>query len=150
MGGPMARRLLAAGVDLTVQTRTASHAQGLIAAGARVVESPAELAAGVDVLLACLLDDEVIEAVWLGQAGILEGARPGQVLVEHGTFDPALAQRISRGASEIGASFLDVPVTGGPEGAEKGELVLMAGGGRSWRRIAARWSAPGAAARACS
>lgn len=123
MGGRMARRLADAGHDLCVWNRTSARTAGYVAAA-----TPAELAAGSTVVIACLLDDAAVERVYLAGDGILAGVRPGTVLVEHGTFSPALAVRVGERAAEAGAAFLDIPVTGGPEGAAAGTLVGMAGG----------------------
>ncbi len=128
MGGAMARRLLAAGHEVVVHNRTVARAEALAAHGARVATSPAEVAAAADPVFACLLDGPAVEDVWLGPEGIVAAARPGQVLVEHGTFAPALAREVAAAAAARGAAFLDVPVTGGPEGARAGTLVAMAGG----------------------
>jgi 3-hydroxyisobutyrate dehydrogenase-like beta-hydroxyacid dehydrogenase len=128
MGRPMARRLLAAGAPLVVQTRTAAHAHETARAGAEVVATPAAVAARCDVVCSCLLDSHAVRQVYLGPAGLLSAARPGQVLLEHGTFDPALARELGAAARSVGAAFLDAPVTGGPEGAAAGRLVTMVGG----------------------
>jgi 3-hydroxyisobutyrate dehydrogenase-like beta-hydroxyacid dehydrogenase len=86
------------------------------------------LASECRVIFSCLLDGDAVEQVYLGSAGLLEGASAGSVLVEHGTFDPAVARRAQRAARKRGADFLDAPVTGGPEGAAAGSLVAMVGG----------------------
>jgi 3-hydroxyisobutyrate dehydrogenase-like beta-hydroxyacid dehydrogenase len=124
----MASRLLEKAGALVVQTRTAAHGAAVAALGAELAETPAGVAARCRVVLSCLLDSDVVEHVYLGPAGLLESPRPGQVFVEHGTFDPRLARRLGAAAAERGARFLDAPVTGGPEGAEAGALVCMVGG----------------------
>ncbi|PRX46618.1 2-hydroxy-3-oxopropionate reductase [Prauserella shujinwangii] len=128
MGTPMAGRLLARGHRLTVHNRTRARAAELERAGARWAATPAEVAARSGVVLSCLRDTAAVESVYLGPGGLLEAARPGHVFAEHGTFDPALARSLAGAAARHGASFLDIPVTGGAEGASRGELAAMAGG----------------------
>lgn len=123
LGGRMTPRLVAAGHDVKVWNRTAARADGY-----RLADSPAELAREVPVVFGCLFDDDAVERVYLADDGLLAGVGAGSVLIEHGTFSPALAERIASAAADRGAVFLDVPVTGGPEGAEAGTLVGMAGG----------------------
>jgi 3-hydroxyisobutyrate dehydrogenase-like beta-hydroxyacid dehydrogenase len=128
MGGRIAQRLLAAGRTIVVWDRTREKARALVPDGAIVAESPAELSAQCDIVLGCLLDDVAVEQVYSGSQGLLVAARPGQLLIEHGTFSPARARALQEVASAKGADFLDAPVTGGPEGAASGELVIMVGG----------------------
>jgi 3-hydroxyisobutyrate dehydrogenase-like beta-hydroxyacid dehydrogenase len=124
----MASRLIQGGSSLVVQTRTTDHGSSLAAQGAEQVFTPAEVASRCAVVFSCLLDNDVVEHVYLGRDGLLESPRSGQVFVEHGTFDPRLARRLAGLAAEHGARFLDAPITGGAEGAEAGALVCMAGG----------------------
>jgi 3-hydroxyisobutyrate dehydrogenase-like beta-hydroxyacid dehydrogenase len=123
MGERMAARLVAAGHPVVVWTRS-----GRTLVGALSASTPADLAARVDLVAGCLLDDAAVEAVYLGDDGLLAGAARGTVLLEHGTFSPALARRVGDEAAGRGLAFLDAPVTGGPEGAADGTLVTMVGG----------------------
>jgi 3-hydroxyisobutyrate dehydrogenase-like beta-hydroxyacid dehydrogenase len=77
--------------------------------------------------LSCLLNDAVIEKVYLGD-GLLDAMRPGSLLVEHGTFSPGLSRRLFAAAEGVGVDFVDAPVSGGALGASAGRLVCMAGG----------------------
>jgi 3-hydroxyisobutyrate dehydrogenase-like beta-hydroxyacid dehydrogenase len=131
MGSGMVKRLLEAGSTVTIWARTPAKVQHLVDAGATFAESPANVAEDSDIVLGCLLDSEVIRAIYLGSShaeGLVHRARPTQIFVEHATFDPALAQTISEALNTRGASFLDAPVSGGPAGAEAGTLVSMIGG----------------------
>lgn len=128
MGSRMAGRLLDRGHAVVVHNRTRDREQPLVARGARSAESPQDLAAKADIVVGCLLHDASIEQVYDGSDGLLAGSRPGQVFVEHATFSPALAQRLAADLEARGASFVDAPVSGGPEGAEAGTLTVMAGG----------------------
>ena len=128
MGSRMAARLLARGYDVVVHNRTREREEPLVALGARSADSPAAVAAAADVVLGCLLHDDAVAEVYCGAGGLVARSRPGQVFVEHATFSPALAQRLSADLHARGASFVDAPVSGGPEGADAGTLTIMAGG----------------------
>lgn len=128
MGRPMAHNLLRAGFPLVVFTRTASRAAPLVEAGADVAGSVAALAARCDVVVACLDTVAASEAVFLGDDGVAAHARPGALWIDHATITPALAVRLGAEAEARGMAFLDAPVSGGPEGAAKGTLAIMAGG----------------------
>ena len=131
MGAPMARHLAQAGHRVTVYNRTASRAQDWVAAhGGRSAATPAEAAAGQDVVLACLGNDADLAAVMLGEsgAGALAAMAHGALFVDHTTVSPAIARRIAAAASERGVLALDAPVSGGQAGAEAGRLAIMCGG----------------------
>jgi 3-hydroxyisobutyrate dehydrogenase-like beta-hydroxyacid dehydrogenase len=128
MGRPMGANLLKAGFPLVVWNRTRGRAEALAQQGARVAASPREAAAACDVLLTMVSDPPALESVLWGADGALAGLRRGSAYVDSSTVSPALARRIAVACAERGAEFLDAPVTGGTWGAEKGELVFMAGG----------------------
>lgn len=128
MGSPMARNLLKAGFPLTVWNRTRAKAEKLGQEGAKVANSPQEVAADSDVLITIVSDPPALEQVLYGANGALSELKKGSVLIDSSTVSPALARRIAKSCSERGVDFLDAPVTGGTWGAEKGELVFMIGG----------------------
>ncbi|MGW3150293.1 NAD(P)-dependent oxidoreductase [Streptomyces sp. NPDC001177] len=128
MGLPMARHLLAAGYPVAVYARTPSKVAALARAGATLVDTPARLAAENDVIIGCLLDEKAVRAVYHGTEGVLAQVRAGHLLVEHGTFAPRVAHSLAVRAAELGAGFVDAPVTGGPQRAREGRLTGMAGG----------------------
>ena len=128
MGSRMAARLLQRGYDVVVHNRTREREAPLVALGARPAESLAELAYAADIVLGCLLHDAAVEEVYCGPHGLIANCRQDQVFVEHATFSPALARRITTDLEAGGASFVDAPVSGGPEGADAGTLTVMAGG----------------------
>src|ERR1700691_2133729 len=129
MGKPMAHNLLKAGFPLTVWNRTASKADDLVRAGAKLAANPREVAERSDVLITIVSDPPALEEV-LYKQGALEGLRRGTVLVDSSTVSPDLARKVAAACSERGVDFLDAPVTGGTWGAEKGELVYMIGGSK--------------------
>jgi 3-hydroxyisobutyrate dehydrogenase len=128
MGQGMARNLLKAGFDLTVWNRTASKADDLAVAGAKVAAGPADLAARCDVILICVSDTPDVQQVILGEGGIIEGIRPGSLVIDHSTISPQVTREIAARLAEKGAYMLDAPISGGSEGAAKGTLSLMVGG----------------------
>lgn len=128
MGAPMCRNLLAAGVPLTVHNRSPGRAEMLARDGATVATSVGELAASNDVIIACLDTVAASDMVFLSTDGVVVHARPGSLLIDHGTISPTLAERIAREAQGRGLAFLDAPVSGGPEGAADGTLAIMVGG----------------------
>ncbi|MBK8247824.1 MAG: NAD(P)-dependent oxidoreductase [Gemmatimonadetes bacterium] len=128
MGMPMCRNLLAKGNSLLVFNRTASKAAPLAEAGATVAPTIQELARRSDVVITCLDTTLASEVSWLYAEGIVACARPGTLLIDHGTIPPALARRVDAAARERGQCFIDAPVSGGPEGAERGTLAIMMGG----------------------
>ena len=129
MGLPMCRRLLAAGYPLTVWNRNPAKCAPLVEAGARQVATPAELCEQADVVMLCLADTAVVREVVFGPAGVAEGAKPGQLLVDFSSLEPtATREMAAQLASKTGMAWLDTPVSGGVVGAEAGSLAIMVGG----------------------
>jgi 3-hydroxyisobutyrate dehydrogenase-like beta-hydroxyacid dehydrogenase len=134
MGQPMGLNLLKAGYSLTVWNRTASKAEALVAAGAKLANSARDVAAASDVLITIVSDPPALEGVLWGAAGssqdsgALGALRPGSIYIDSSTVSPVLARKIAAACTERQIAFLDAPVTGGTWGAEKGELVFMVGG----------------------
>jgi 2-hydroxy-3-oxopropionate reductase len=131
MGRPMGMNLLKAGHSLTVWNRTASRAEELVAAGAKLAKSPEEVAAASDFLLTMVSDPPALEEVLWGKNGAMQGLKRGSIYVDSSTISPSLARKIATACEERGVEFLDAPVTGGDWGAKKGELVFMVGGEES-------------------
>jgi 3-hydroxyisobutyrate dehydrogenase len=128
MGLPMCANLVRAGYRLTVHNRTPSKAAPLVDAGATYAATPAEVAERSEVILSCLDSVSASEQIFLGPDGVIARARPGAILVDHATIGPDTARTLARAAVGRGLEFLDAPVSGGPEGAERGTLTIMAGG----------------------
>jgi 3-hydroxyisobutyrate dehydrogenase-like beta-hydroxyacid dehydrogenase len=132
MGRPMGMNLLKAGHKLTVWNRTASHAQELVAAGAKLATTPREAAAGAEILLTMVSDPPALAEVLWGHEGKNDGAlgglRAGSIYIDSSTVSPALARKIAAACAERQVRFLDAPVTGGDWGAREGNLVFMIGG----------------------
>ncbi len=128
MGSGMARRLLGAGYAVTVYNRSPARAEPLAAAGARVAGSPREAAAGADVILSMVADDEAARAVWLGAEGALDAAEPGAICIESSTVTPGWIKELFAAAHARRCRFLEAPVTGSRPQAAAGELNFLVGG----------------------
>lgn len=128
MGKSMARNILKAGYRLIVHNRSSSAVDELVREGAAAASSPAEAATKVDVLFTCLPDSPDVEQATLGVSGIVEGARPGLIYVDHSTIKPATARHVAAVLAEKGVGCLDAPVSGGDIGAREGTLAIMVGG----------------------
>ena len=132
MGCPMGMNLLKAGHTLSVWNRTASRAQELVAAGAKLAKTPREAAAEAEILLTMVSDPPALEEVLWGHEGKNDGAlgglRAGSIYIDSSTISPALVRKIAAACAERQVRFLDAPVTGGDWGAREGNLVFMIGG----------------------
>ena len=132
MGRPMGHNLLKAGFPLVVWNRTASRADSLVAAGARLAASPKEAAAAADILITIVSDPPALEEVLWGSneksGGAFASIKKGAIYIDSSTVSPVLARKIAAASKSAGIRFLDAPVTGGTWGAEKGELLFMIGG----------------------
>ena len=128
MGGPMAGHLLDRGHDVSVFNRTRRRAESLLEAGAEWRDSPAEVAAGVDVVMTMLGTPDDVRDTILGAGRVLESMRDGSLLIDMTTSEPSLAVEIHEAARARGIGALDAPVSGGDVGARNGTLVIMVGG----------------------
>ncbi len=128
MGSGMAGNLAAAGIDLTVWNRSPGPTQPFSERGIAVASSPRELATESDIVMLCVSDTPDVEAVVFGDAGLAEGLGDGAVLVDHSTISPEATAGFAARIADGGATWIDAPVSGGSEGAEKGTLSVMVGG----------------------
>jgi 3-hydroxyisobutyrate dehydrogenase/2-hydroxy-3-oxopropionate reductase len=128
MGRPMTMRLLAAGFRVTVHNRSQGVVQELARAGAQPARSAREVSEAADIVLTCLPTPPVVEEIFLAEDGVAAGGKAGQIWVDHSTVSPSTNRRCAEAAAAVGATFLDAPVSGGPEGAAAGTLAIMVGG----------------------
>ena len=128
MGSAMCGHLMAAGYHATVYNRTRSKAKPLVDRGASEADSPRAVAAACDVVFTIVGFPEDVREVTLGAGGTLAGARPGTVLVDMTTSEPALAREIFEAAQAKGVHSVDAPVSGGDVGAREARLSIMVGG----------------------
>jgi 3-hydroxyisobutyrate dehydrogenase-like beta-hydroxyacid dehydrogenase len=128
MGEYMAGHLLDAGHELTVHNRTRAREEALALRGAKRADTPGEAARGAELVCLCVADSPDVEAVVLGPGGIAEGIASGAVVLDCSTIAPAVARRVAEALAERGAGAVDAPVSGGSEGARKGQLTAFVGG----------------------
>jgi 3-hydroxyisobutyrate dehydrogenase-like beta-hydroxyacid dehydrogenase len=128
MGLPMARNLARAGHEVAAYNRTRSRAEALAEAGGRAADTPAEAAAGAEVVVTMLADDAAVEAVTLGEGGILGALRPGAVHLGMSTVGVALSRRLAEAHRRAGQGYVAAPVFGRPEAAEGAKLWVVAAG----------------------
>jgi len=127
----MARNLLKAGYPLLVHSRSQGPVQELVGAGAKAANSPKDVASQVEVLITMLPNSPDVEMVALGKSGIIEGARPGLLLLDMSTISPLVSQKVGKVLQSKGVRMLDAPVSGGEKGAIEGALSIMVGGEKS-------------------
>lgn len=128
MGKPMARNLLRAGYAVTVHNRSRTPVEELVAEGATDGGSPRGVAERCEVVITMLPDTPDVEQVVFGPQGLVEGLRPGSVLVDMSTISPVATRAMAARLRELGVELLDAPVSGGQRGAEEGTLSIMVGG----------------------
>jgi 3-hydroxyisobutyrate dehydrogenase len=133
MGNPIARNLLRAGYPVRVWNRTPDRAQGLAADGALLAPSPATAAAGADVLITMLGDGAAVDQVMTGPDGALCGLGPDAVWIQMSTVGVDWSDRLADLAAGQGVTFVDAPVSGSSEPAERGQLLILASGARAVR-----------------
>ena len=127
MGRPMAKNLLKAGYSLVVHDKFAKH-DDLIALGAKACASNKEVAALSDVIITMLPNSPHVREAVLGKDGIVDGAKPGSILVDMSSIAPAVSQELCAAVKEKGIVMLDAPVSGGEPKAIEGTLAIMVGG----------------------
>jgi 3-hydroxyisobutyrate dehydrogenase len=135
MGAPIARTLLGAGFGVRVWNRTADKAASLVADGARPSSTPAEAAAGADVVITMLSDGAAVQRVMTGPTGALAVLGSGDIWIQMSTTGVEWSDRLADLAAQRGVVFVDAPVSGSSTAAEQGQLVVLASGGQSVRRV---------------
>lgn len=128
MGRPMCANLLKAGYSLTVWNRSRPGIDEVVSYGAQEGASPADVAARSDVIITMVTDSPDVRQVVLGPNGIVEGARPGSVVIDMSTISPSVTREIAEALAARGIEMLDAPVSGGDVGAKAGTLSIMVGG----------------------
>ena len=126
MGAAMARNLLAEGIEVSAWNRSREKAEPLREDGAEVADSPADAARGADFLLTMLADADVVEEAVAGD--VLPSLAEGGVWLQMSTVGEDGTKRLAETANERGVDFVDAPVLGTRQPAEKGQLVVLASG----------------------
>ena len=128
MGTPMARRLLAAGHELSVWNRSEARSEPLIREGAIAAATPAEAELGADAVITMLFDDAANEEVLFGANGLLDALDPGALHIACSTISVALSERLTAEHARRGIDFVAAPVFGRPNVAEEGRLWIVVAG----------------------
>ena len=129
MGYPMAGYLQKAGHDVTVFNRTAAKAEAWCEEfGGRMAPTPARAATDAEFVFCCVGNDDDVREVILGEDGVLAGAAPQSIIVDHTTASAQVAREVAAAARPKDVDFLDAPLSGGQAGAEAGQLTIMVGG----------------------
>jgi 3-hydroxyisobutyrate dehydrogenase len=129
MGFPMTQRLVNAGYDVTVWNRSASKADALVEAGAKLAAHPRDVAATAGIIFMCLTDAAAVEEVVFGRDGLAAAPGVGKLVVDFSSIHPNAARSIAARLKQAnGMAWIDAPVSGGSKGAEEGTLAVMAGG----------------------
>jgi L-serine 3-dehydrogenase (NAD+) len=128
MGLPMARNLLKAGHQLSVFDLVASAVAELAAEGARAASSAADAVNGASVIISMLPASQHVEALYLGDTGLLGRIADESLIIECSTIAPESARKVHQAADNLGLPMLDAPVSGGTAGAAAGTLTFMVGG----------------------
>jgi len=130
MGRSMAGHILKGGHPLTVFNRTRSKTAHLAAQGAEVAGTPADVAARSEIIVTMISDTPDVEQVVAGPHGIIEGIRPGSVVVDMSTISPKMERVLDEKLRARRCALVDAPVSGGDVGARNATLAIMAGGDR--------------------
>lgn len=128
MGVSMCRRLIQAGYQLIIFSRTKTRAQALLDAGATWAPSPAAVAKNASILITMVGFPKDVEEVYQGSDGLLRTIQPKSLVIDMTTTKPSLAIDLARAIGNQGGHFLDAPVSGGDVGAREGTLSIMVGG----------------------
>jgi len=130
MGRPMARHLMKAGHPLLILSKSKA-AEELQKEGAKVFEHPSQLAAEADIVITMLPDSPEVEAIVLGEKGVMAGIKKGSLFIDMSTIAPATSMSLFDAFAKKGVEALDAPVSGGQAGAEGATLSIMVGGNES-------------------
>jgi 3-hydroxyisobutyrate dehydrogenase-like beta-hydroxyacid dehydrogenase len=124
MGGRLAQRLVGAGFGLTIFDTNETAVRPFLEKGARAAASAAALASECEIVITCLPTPQIVQAVALGPAGVVEGTRV-KIFIDMSTTGATYAKRIADGLRPKGIAAVDAPVSGGVVGAERGTLAVM-------------------------
>ena len=128
MGRGMVDNLMQAGFELVVWNRSAGRMTPFVERGAAPAASPRDVAARSDIIITCVSDTPDVEAVILGEDGVIHGASAGDLVIDMSTINPVNTVEIAAALNAKGIAMLDAPISGGSEGAANGTLSIMIGG----------------------
>jgi 3-hydroxyisobutyrate dehydrogenase len=136
MGNRIAQRLLDHGYPLVAYDRDTAKAEAVVAKRGFAAKNILELARTCDVILSCLTNDDAVQSVYAGPAGVFAEARPGTIVLEMSTISPESSRKLHGLGAESGIEVLDVAISGSTPAAEQGTLTLLAGGDQDLFRAA--------------
>jgi 2-hydroxy-3-oxopropionate reductase len=128
MGRPMAKHIVTKGHPLVVYNRSRPSIDEVVAAGAKAADSPADVARQATVVITMVSDTPDVEAVITAPGGVLEGLKPGTVVIDMSSVSPVATKRLASEVAAKGGTMLDAPVSGGEIGAINATLSIMVGG----------------------
>ncbi len=128
MGSAMAANLARTGFQVTGWNRTPGRATDLADLGITMAETPAAAVAEAGIIVICVSDTPDVEAVLFGPGGVVDGARPGTLIVDCSTIAPSGSWDFAKRLAERDLSMVDAPVSGGSEGAKNATLTIFVGG----------------------
>src|SRR5574344_39902 len=128
MGKPMSKNLLKAGYSLMVYDINDTAVQEVMALGAKRGSSPSQVASESQIVITMLPNSPHVEQVIAGKNGILEGAKPGTIIIDMSSISPVVAKKMYAAAAEKGVEMIDAPVSGGEPKAIDGTMSIMVGG----------------------
>ncbi|MGA2571581.1 MAG: 2-hydroxy-3-oxopropionate reductase, partial [Terracidiphilus sp.] len=128
MGKPMAKNLLKAGHTLVVYDIVEAPVKELVEAGAKAGSSPKDVASRNELIITMLPNSPHVKKAVLGKDGVIEGAKPGSVLVDMSSIAPLASREVAAELAKKGIEMLDAPVSGGEPKAIDGTLAIMVGG----------------------
>jgi 3-hydroxyisobutyrate dehydrogenase len=128
MGGPMAANLLKAGHAVRAFDLMPAALEAAKAAGATISATAAEAVEGAEAVISMLPASKHVEALYLGEGGLLRRIRTGTLVIDCSTIAPAASRKVAEAAHAVGIDFIDAPVSGGTAGAAAGTLTFIVGG----------------------
>ncbi|MDR1570959.1 MAG: NAD(P)-dependent oxidoreductase [Clostridiales Family XIII bacterium] len=131
MGSPMSANLLKAGHELTVWNRTKAKADGLLDAGAKWADSPKAVAEASEFIFTMVLDGPTLQAVTLGDNGVVAGLGAGKVVIDMSTVSPAESAKVNDAVEAKGSKLLRSPVTGSTVLAQNATLGILSSGDKA-------------------
>src|SRR5690554_2367675 len=127
MGRPMAGHLLDAGHEIITVEHSSPLPQELADKGAQVAANPKAVAEQAEVIITMVPDTPDVEQVLFGEGGVIEGLKPGTLVIDMSSIAPIATQGFAKRITEAGSEFVDAPVSGGEGGAINAALTIMVG-----------------------
>ena len=128
MGKPMCKNLIDSGYKLIVYDLNEEALNEVVEYGAKKGNSPKNVAENSDIIITMLPNSPHVKNVVLGEKGVIEGMKKGQILIDMSSIDPLVSKEVSKELEKKGVEMLDAPVSGGQEKAQSGTLAIMVGG----------------------